>query len=326
MTLTNKNILITGGAGFIGSHLVDRILSENPSKVVIVDNLFLGKKENLDDAFAAAPDLIATHWEDARDFSVMEKIIDSENVDVVFDMAVVPLPASLDDPFSNVHDNVALTLNLCELLRKETFEKLIHFSSSETYGTAQYVPIDEGHPYMPSTPYAASKVAGDQICLSYCETFNIDITTIRPFNNYGPRQNEGSYAGIIPIVFNRVAAGIPIEIYGDGEQTRDLIFVDDTVNATVQIAQTAEARGKVTNVASGIETTMNQLVATILDILGHPDHEVVHVAPRPADVRRHCGSVARAKELIDFVPTTDLASGLATTLEWYGKNSRVRES
>ncbi len=324
MTLSNKNILITGGAGFIGSHLVDRILAENPKKITVVDNLFLGKKENLDNAFAIAPEIMSTHWEDARDMTVMEKIISTEEIDVVFDMAVIPLPASLDDPFSNVHDNVALTLNLCELLRKDVFEKLIHFSSSETYGTAQYVPIDESHPYMPSTPYAASKVAGDQICLSYCETFDIDITTIRPFNNYGPRQNKGSYAGIIPIVFNRVAAGIPIEIYGDGEQTRDLIFVDDTVNATVHISQAPGARGKVTNVASGIETTMNQLVATILTILGHPDHPVNHVAPRPADVRRHCGSIARAQELINFVPTTDLASGLETTLEWYGKNSRVQ--
>lgn len=326
MTLSNKNILITGGAGFIGSHLADRILAENPNKIVIVDNLFLGKKENLDEAFAAAPEIVSAQYEDARDMKVMLDIIANEKIDTVFDMAVIPLPASLDDPYSNVQDNVNLTLNLCELLRKDAFGQLIHFSSSETYGTAQYVPIDEGHPYMPSTPYAASKVAGDQICLSYCETFNIDITTIRPFNNYGPRQNEGSYAGIIPIVFNRVKDGTPIEIYGDGEQTRDLIFVNDTVNATVELAQCKDAIGKVTNVASGIETTMNVLVATILDILGASDHEVNHVAPRPADVRRHCGGVERAEKLIDFVPTTDLKKGLEVTLDWYAKNSRVQRA
>lgn len=324
MSLANSNILITGGAGFIGSHLVDRLLDENPNKIVIVDNLFLGNKDNLVEAQEKAPETIVTYFEDARDLSLLSKIIESEKVDVVYDMAVIPLPASLDDPFQNVNDNVALTLNVCELLRKGAFGKLIHFSSSETYGTAQYVPIDEEHPYMISTPYAASKVAGDQVSLSYAKTFDLEITTIRPFNNYGPRQNQGSFAGIIPIVFNRVAAGIPIEIYGDGEQTRDCIFVADTVDATVKLTNSKGAIGKVTNVASGIETTMNELVHTMLEILGKPDHEVNHVDPRPADVRRHCGGVKRAEELINFKPTTKLIDGLAATLDWYSKNPLVR--
>lgn len=323
MTLTNKNILITGGAGFIGSHLADRLLKENPKKIVVVDNLFLGKKENLQEACELGGDTLKIQIEDARDIKAIEKIISNEAIDTVFDMAAIPLPQSLLDPYGNVQDNIMLALNLCELLRKEAFNSLIHFSSSETYGTAQYVPIDESHPYMPSTPYAASKVASDQICLSYCETFDIDITLIRPFNNYGPRQNAGSYAGIIPIVFNRVKDGIPIEIYGDGEQTRDFIFVQDTVNTVVKLAEAKNAIGKVTNVASGIETTMNDLVKIILEILGAPDHEVLHVAPRPADVRRHCGGVERAKELIDFDGMTELKKGLEVTLDWYSKNSSM---
>ena len=320
--MENNNILVTGGAGFIGSHLVDRLLKEKPNKIVIVDNLFLGKKQNLEMAIKANPEKIVTYYEDARSLEMMSQIISDEKIDTVFDMAVVPLPASINDPYQNVNDNVALTLNVCELLRLKKFKKLIHFSSSEAYGTAQYVPIDESHPYMPSTPYAASKVAGDQICLSYCETFDLKIATVRPFNNYGPRQNQGSFAGIIPIVFNKVKSGDPIVIYGDGEQTRDLIFVQDTVDATIKLANCEEAIGKITNLASGIETTINELVFSMLEILNAKGHEVIHSDPRPADVRRLCGGVERAVEFIDFKPTTLLAEGLRSTLEWYSENSK----
>lgn len=317
LTLTGKRILITGGAGFIGSHLVDRLVMEQPEKIVVVDNLFLGRPANLENAQSKLGVQLATYWQDATDLEVMRKIIDDEGIDVVYDMAVIPLPASLENPMWNIQQNVQLTTVLCELAREKRYQTLIHFSSSEAYGSALYKTIDENHPLVPSTPYAASKVAGDHIAMSYRETFGIDVATIRPFNNYGPRQNDAAYAGIIPIVAKRVQAGLPIEIFGDGEQTRDLIFVRDTAEAAVRIYKEPKSRGKVINVASGAEISINMLVQIMLKLMGIPDYPVHHTAQRPGDVRRHQGSIALAQAILDFTPKTNIEDGLRETIEWY---------
>ena len=169
---------------------------------------------------------------------------------------------------------------------------------------------------MPSTPYAASKVASDLVALSYRETYGSDVAVLRPFNNYGPRQNAGSYAGVIPIVLGRAQRGEPITIYGDGEQTRDFVFVRDTAEAAVRIYEEPRTRGQVINIASGEEVSINRLVAEVLALLG-VESEIVHEEGRPGDVRRHCGATARARELLGFTPATDLRTGLAETVEWY---------
>lgn len=317
MSLYHKNVLVTGGAGFIGSHLVDRLIQEEPSKIVVVDNLFLGRRENLqptDDKFRKR---VLFYCQDATDMESMRRIIREERIEVVYDLAVIPLPASLENPLWCVQQNTLLTTVLCELARQGEFATLIHFSSSEVYGTAEYVPIDEKHPPIPSTPYAASKLAGDQVVLSYAHTFGIDAAILRPFNNYGPRQNDGSYAGIIPIVVNRVLMGLPIEIYGDGEQTRDYIFVGDTVDAAVQIYNQRQTRGCVVNVASGQEITVNRLVDALLEVLQVKGYPVIHAAPRLGDVRRHCGDVQLAHSLFDFAIKTTFEDGLAKTVQWY---------
>lgn len=317
MSLAGKCVLVTGGAGFVGSHLVDRLIAEQPARVVVVDNLFLGKPANLLSARELLGDTLRSYWESADDIDVMRRILDEEGVQVVFDLSVIPLPTSLERPLWVVDQNVRLAGVICELLREGRYETLIHFSSSEAYGTAQYVPIDELHPLMPSTPYAASKIAGDHVALSYWHTFGLDIAVLRPFNNYGPRQNAGTYAGIIPLVVTRVQAGLPIEIYGDGEQTRDFIFVRDTAEAAIRMYDRPASRGRVINVGSGREYSVNELVADILHAMGADDHPIVHVAPRPGDVRRHLGGIALAEELLDFSPGTKLVDGLTETVQWY---------
>ncbi|MCE7980644.1 MAG: NAD-dependent epimerase/dehydratase family protein [Caldilinea sp. CFX5] len=317
MSLYHKNVLVTGGSGFIGSHLVDRLLQEEPAKIVVVDNLFLGRRENLQEAHNKFGEKIRFYCQDASEMEAMRRIIREERIEVVYDLAVIPLPASLENPLWCVQQNTLLTTVLCELARQSEFATLIHFSSSEVYGTAEYVPIDEKHPPMPSTPYAASKLAGDQVTLSYAHTFGIDAAILRPFNNYGPRQNDGSYAGIIPIVVNRVLQGLPIEIYGDGEQTRDYIFVGDTVEAAVQMYNQRQTRGCVVNVASGQEITINRLVDALLEVLQVKGYPVVHAAPRPGDVRRHCGDVQLARSLFDFAPKITFEDGLTKTVQWY---------
>jgi UDP-glucose 4-epimerase len=314
-TLKGTRVLVTGGAGFIGSHLVDRIVQDGPDRLVVVDNLYLGREENLGAALAVDPG-IAFHRVDATDAEAMERIVRDAQIDVVFNLAVVPLPASLVRPRWTIEQNVTITTVLCDLLRGGAYRTLIHFSSSEAYGSAAYVPMDEAHPSVPSTPYAASKVGGDQIVLSYWHTFGVDAAIIRPFNNFGPRQNAGTYAGIIPVVVERALRGDPIEIHGDGEQTRDFVFVRDTADAAVRIYATPETRGRVVNIASGREVSVNRLVAELLEVLGM-EVPVEHGPPRAGDVRRHLASIELARQLIGYEPATSLHDGLVETVAWY---------
>ncbi|OGC04159.1 hypothetical protein A2276_06060 [candidate division WOR-1 bacterium RIFOXYA12_FULL_43_27] len=321
MKLSGKSILVTGGAGFIGSHLVDRIIQESPANLVVVDNLFLGKEINLEVARRDYSSL-KFYQQDAADYEAMKKIISQERIDIVFNMAVIPLPTSLVRPRWTVEINIAMTTVLCDLLKDEKFKTLIHFSSSEVYGSALRVPIDEDHPLIPCTPYAASKLAADHIVSTYDKTFGLDTVTVRPFNNFGPRQNDGQFAGIIPIVINKALKGEPITIYGDGKQTRDFVFVEDVVDATVEISKNDSTRGQTINLASGIEVAINDLAKEILDIL-QANVPITHVEARPGDVRRHCGGVLLAKKYINFQPKTKLREGLRKTIEWYKKKQSV---
>ena len=314
-SLTGKNVLVTGGAGFIGSHLVERIAADRPSRLVVVDNLFLGKESNLAGARAAFPGL-KLYRQDASEFDPMAAIIASEAIDVVFNLAIVPLPASLVNPRWTIDVNIALTTVPCELLRLGYYKTLIQFSSSEAYGSAGYVPMDEEHPCVPSTPYAASKLAGDYVVLSYRETYGIDAAIVRPFNNYGPRQNAGAYAGVLPIVIGNALRGEPVHIFGDGEQTRDFIFVRDTADAAVRVFAAGATRGKVVNIASGRETSINTLVRELLSALAI-DVPIVYEPARAGDVRRHCGGIELARQLIGYEPRTSLLEGLKETVAWY---------
>jgi len=316
LKLKGKRVLITGGAGFIGSHLVDRVIREEPGRLVIVDNFFLGREENLTEAGKACPDL-KLYRIDASNLAAMLQLVISEKIDVVFNLAIVPLPTSLEFPTWTIETNIGITTTFCELARRGYIQTLIHCSSSEVYGSALYAPMDEKHPLVPCTPYAASKAACDHIVLSYRQTYNIDTVIVRPFNNFGPRQNPGSYAGIIPIIIGRVLDNAPIEIFGDGEQTRDFIFVRDTTEAMVRIYEVEQTRGLVINIASGRETSMNSLVSQLLSVMGIPDHPRFHSAARPGDVRRHCGDINRLQELTGFLAHTISDETLVETMEWY---------
>ncbi|HVM24732.1 MAG TPA: NAD-dependent epimerase/dehydratase family protein [Candidatus Limnocylindrales bacterium] len=321
--LAGQSVAVIGGAGFIGSHLVDRLVDEEPSRITVIDNLFLGRVENLSSAERRFPGLHVVE-RDATDADAVDAILREARADVVFNLAVVPLPASLERPRWSVEQNVQLALVPCELARHGRFRTLIHVSSSEAYGSAAYVPMDEAHPAVPSTPYAASKLAGDQLVLSYWHTFGIDAAIIRPFNNFGPRQNAGSYAGIIPIVVDRARRGEPIEIHGDGKQTRDFVFVRDTAEAALAVYRERRTRGRIVNVASGREVSVNELVAVLLELL-EADVGVVHGPPRPGDVRRHLASIELARELIGYEPRTSLRDGLAETVAWYvGRSENAR--
>ncbi len=320
LSLKGKRVLVTGGAGFIGSNLIDTLIRENPASIIIVDNFFLGRDENLADAKASFPNL-SVYRLDAANLASMEHVVRKEKIEIAYNLAVIPLPTSLHYPAWTIDTNIQIAVTFCELARMKEIQTLIHCSSSEAYGSAIYSSMDETHPLTPTTPYAASKAAADQIVLSYCQTFGIDATIVRPFNNFGPRQNPGSYAGLIPIVINRVKRGDPIEIYGDGLQTRDYIFVRYTAEAMVRVFECPETRGKVINVATGKEITVNELVQRLLAALENPRHPIIHCQERPGDVRRHCGDVSLLRELTGFIPKEISDEDLKETVQWYMRNS-----
>jgi UDP-glucose 4-epimerase len=307
--------LVAGGAGFIGSHLIDRLIREKPSNLVVVDNLFLGKEQNLSEARHNYPGL-KFYRQDAADYAGMKEIIEAEGIQIVFNLAVIPLMASLEKPRWTFEENVNITLTLCELARTSCFKTLINFSSSEAYGTCQYAPMDESHPLNPTTPYGASKATTDLLTLSYINTFGIDAAIIRPFNNYGTRQNEGNYAGVIPLTVKRILNDEAPVIYGDGEQTRDYIFVTDTADAAVEIYENKSTRGKIINIASGSEITINNLIRAIAKYM-NCNKTIIYEAERPGEVKRLIGGINLAKEIINFNPRVSYEQGLKLTIDWY---------
>jgi UDP-glucose 4-epimerase len=309
--LEGGSFVVTGAAGFIGSHLVDGLLAAGAARVLGVDDLSLGRLENLEGALA-----------DPRFRFVEEDCseLDGERVagfDACFNLAVIPLPASLVQPREVVQRNVAMTTAVCELARAGRFATLVQFSSSEVYGTAHGESLAEDDPQRPETPYAASKAATDAVAASYHRTFGCDVVVVRPFNTYGPRQNQGSYAGLIPTVLARLGSGDPVEIHGDGEQTRDYVYVEDTVRGALLAYERLPGDGRAVNVASGREVSVNEVVRSILDATGADGHPVVHGPARPGDVRRQRADIRRAAAEAEFEPRVDFADGIRRTVAPY---------
>lgn len=314
-SIVGKNILVTGGAGFIGSHLSDELLIGGAAKVVCVDNFFLGKMKNLEDAMKY--DNFVLYKDDARQFGVMQSIIEREEIEVVFNMATIALNYSFFNPFDAYMVNVQIANTLLELMKMGAYKTLIHTSSSEAYGTAQYTPMDENHPTNPTTPYAAGKAAADLMIHSFYKVLGLDISIVRPFNNYGPRQNaEGSLAAIIPATARRIREGDMPIIEGDGEQTRDFIYVTDTVRGLIAAYESEKSRGKIINLGSGKEITINSLMQGICDYMKY-DGKWEYRPPRTSDVRNLCADSKRAKELLAFEPQISFKEGIKKTLDWY---------
>ena len=316
--IKEQNVLVTGGAGFIGSHVTYEISKTNPKSLFVVDNLFLGRKENLDITKKIYPNL-KLFVESVTDYDKIKSIIIKNNINVIFNLAVIPLPVSFTDPGLTCIQNVNSVINLCELARKKYFDTLIQCSTSEVYGTAQNVPMGEDHPYLPSTPYAASKLAGDQICLSYEKLFGLDLSIVRPFNNYGPNQNDGKYAGIIPIIVKNILQGENIRINGNGEQTRDYNYVKDTARAFIDVYENKNTRTKILNIGSGIEISINDIVDLVLKKMKAKNTKIEYVDPRAGDVMRHCAKITLAKDMIDFKPSVNIEDGVEKTVQWYSQ-------
>jgi UDP-glucose 4-epimerase len=301
-------ILVTGGAGFIGSHVVDALIAKD-HEVAVVDNLFLGKRENVNPE-ARFYNIDAASW------GTLRTAFEEFQPEVVYNLAVLPLPHSLMRPLENVMQNIQITTNLLELQMAQWFYRLIHFSSSEVYGSALYTPMCESHPLEASTPYAASKAACDLVCLSYYRTFKNHVMIIRPFNNYGPRQNDKSYAGVIPLTINRIRNNELPVIYGNGLQTRDYIYVGDTARAAVMLLDRPDLEGEIINIASGHDISIYWLVQEIQSLMCR-EGQIEYRPERPGDVHRHIANTLKAKDLLGFEPQVDMAEGLEKTIDFY---------
>ena len=310
--LKNKAVLVTGGAGFIGSHLVDKLLAMGVPEVVVVDNLFLGSESNLTEAMSNGAVL---YKEDAEFATSLEYIFAAHDIGAVFNCATKALNYSFYNPAGAFGTNVNVILNLLELQRKGKFDTLCHFSTSEVYGTAVYEPMDEKHPKDPTTAYAAGKAAADLALESYVRMFGLDAFILRPFNNYGPRQNhQGPLAGVIPLTVMRILNDCAPEIHGDGNQSRDFIYVKDTVDAVIKTYD-ALPTGETVNISANSCTGISDLIKQLADML-HWDKEIIRKEARGADVQCHNASNDKLKGLIDF-RQTPLNDGLKKTIDWY---------
>ena len=311
-SLVNSTVLIVGGAGFIGSHLVDRIQAEGATRIIIVDNLFTGKKENL---YHALSNGAVFHVDNAEDQEVLNYIMEKYDIDIVFNCATKALNYSFYNPSNAFLTNVLVLKNLLELQRKKAFQTLCHFSSSEAYGSSQYQPMDEQHPLAPTTTYAAGKASADLMLQSYVKMFDLDAFIVRPFNNYGPRQNfEGDLAGVIPLTIKKILDGDAPEIHGPGQQTRDFIYVEDAVDIATKVFPLIPA-GECVNISTDQQLSIENVVETIIDVMNYKG-KVLRMPNRKADVISHRGSVKKLQSICGQYPKTSFKDGIAATVNW----------
>lgn len=315
--LRGENVLVTGGAGFIGGFLVERIAKEKPAKLVVQDNLFLGRLRNLNNVKNYKG--FKFYKSSTANYSALKKIIEKEKISVVFNLAVIPLPTSLVKPEWTFEQNVKMTLNLCKLARQKKFRTLVHYSSSEVYGTALTKTMDENHPLLPHTSYAASKAATDHLVNSYVDTYDIDAFIVRPFNNYGPRQNEKPFPAVIPLTLNRILYNKSPIINGNGSQTRDFTYVKDTADMTVKLYSAKNTKGKVFNVATNNEISIKKLITNMMK-LTNCKKKIIYAKKRPGDVQRHKANISLLKKTIKIGKTTKFNDGLKETVSWYVKH------
>jgi UDP-glucose 4-epimerase len=300
-----NSVLVTGGAGFIGSHLVDKLVNSGYS-VRVIDNLSTGKLANIQGHIDKGKiDFVAG---DIRDIETVKKCV--HGVDAVLHLAAVTsVPFSVDNPVFTYEVNVSGTLNLLASLAKERIGKFMFISSCAVYGDPKYLPINESHTTNPISPYAESKLLGERYCLGFHENRLLKTVALRFFNVYGLRQGLNDYSGVITKFVGRLKQNLPLIIYGDGTQTRDFIHVTDIVDAIFRSLNTEAAEGQVFNIGSGKPTSLNELANTLL-LLAGSNSTIIHEEPRIGDILHSYAETSQAKKLLGFSSKRQLRDGL----------------
>ncbi len=306
--------LVTGGAGFIGSHIVEELVRRG-EKVRVLDNFITGKRANV----APFRDLIELIEGDIRDLKTCRQAL--EGIDYVLHQAALPsVPRSIEDPLLAHEINVRGTLNLLVASCEAKVRKFVFASSSSVYGDNSHLPQKEGNEGMPLSPYAASKSAGEKYCQVFSAVYGLETVSLRYFNIFGPRQDPFSqYAAAIPLFITKILAEENPEIYGDGEQSRDFTYVANAVEANLRAVEAPpEAAGGVFNIACGERTTVNVLVNEISKLIG-TSCEPIYVDPRPGDIKHSFADISAAKTVLGFEPGLSFRQGLKKTVAWYKK-------
>ena len=318
MKLDGKKILVTGSGGFIGSHLVEALLEKGCHVVAFVHYNSFNRWGWLDSIAGKTARDIEIFSGDIRDSYCVKKAM--TGADVVFHLAaLIGIPYSYYSPDAYVDTNVKGTLNILQAAREIGIKKIVHTSTSEVYGTAQFVPITEEHPVNPQSPYAATKSAADFLALTFFRSFDLPVTVLRPFNTFGPRQ---SARAIIPTIISQILSDRKTIRLGSLDPKRDLTFVKDTVEGFIKAAQVDNTAGEVINIGSGSEISIGDLAAKIQNILGTTVKIAVddkRIRPEKSEVERLLASNQKAKRLLGWSPSCTIDQGLQKTIEWIRK-------
>lgn len=306
------NILITGGAGFIGSELAHQAVEEG-FNVTVVDNLLNGRRENLEDLIGERLRLVVG---DIRDTALMKSLM--HGVEAVYHLACLCLRHSIHSPQENHEINASATLQLLAIARQAEVKRFVYTSSAEVYGSACAGALTEENALRPTNVYGAAKLAAESYARAYHVCYGLPAVILRLFNVYGPRcHHEGDCGEVIPKFLLRALAGKPLIVFGDGNQTRDFNYVSDTARAILKAGTFEQALGQTLNIGCGRETSINDLAKIIVDVVGNPHVEIRHDCPRPGDIARMCGNGDKAREILDCSPRVPLPEGLGKLKEWY---------
>ncbi|MGA2009572.1 MAG: SDR family oxidoreductase [Solirubrobacteraceae bacterium] len=302
-------VLVTGGAGFIGSHLAERLVVAG-HHVRVLDNFSSGRRSNLDRILPIV-ELVEGDMQSYERASYAVR-----GCELVFHLAALPsVPRSIQDPLTSHHANVTGTLNVLLAARDAGVRRVVYTSSSSVYGFNPEMPEHERLTPLPISPYAVSKLAGEGYCRAFGEVYGLDAVAIRLFNVFGPRQDPRSqYAAVIPNVITALLAGVAPVLFGDGEQSRDFTFVHNVVDAALLAIDADGIGGQVYNIACGASCTLNELVEALRELVG-ADVEPIHDAARPGDIRHSRADIARARAELGYEPAIGLREGLRITVE-----------
>lgn len=309
---TRDLIVVTGGAGFIGSELV-RQLAARGDRILIVDNLVNGTVDNVADVLSDRVSLLRA---DVRQADLLAPVLASARA--VYHLACLGVRHSVHSPIENHDVNATATLHLLRVSHAAGVPRFVYVSSSEVYGTARHVPMTEQHPTFPHTVYGASKLAGECYTRAYHDTYGYATVVVRPFNTYGPRSHhEGDSGEVIPKFMLRCLAGRPMVVFGDGTQTRDFTYVSDSAAGIILAGEHPAAVGQTINLGFGAEVTIKDLAAEVARAVGGPGSAIQHDEPRPGDVLRLYADMSQAARLLGYRPSVTLAEGLGRLLAWY---------